>query len=110
MQLSMNKDIVDVLIGEMLFEPSGDGKVVSSRERTLAAFNNLTAADKIQDSDDELHTDNYGIKIVDPVQFNLTVEYLAVGVTFQQVRSIIRATKDQTVLTLIISINEANVC
>ena len=69
LQFSMNKDIVDVLIGEMLFDPSGDEEVASSRECTLAAFTDLTAADEIQDSDGELQTDRYGIKASCSVAF-----------------------------------------
>lgn len=49
-------------------------------------------------------------QIANPVQFNLTVEYLSVGVTFRQVASIILATKEQTGLASIGSINEASVC
>ena len=79
MQFSVNKDIVDV---DMFFDPSGYGEVASSRERALAAFTNLTAADEIQDSDVKLQTEGYGINIVNPVQFNLTVDYLTVGVNF----------------------------
>ena len=82
LQFSVNKDIVDVLIGEMLFDPSGDGEVASSRERALSSFADLAAADEIQESDGDLQTDRYGIQIVNPVQFNLTVEYLDVGITF----------------------------
>ena len=82
LEFSVKKDIVDVLIDDMLFDPSGDGEVASSQERSLAAFTELTAVDKIQDSDGDIQTDRYGINIVNTVQFNLTVEYLAVGVTF----------------------------
>ena len=82
LQFSANKEIVDILIGEMLSDPSGDGEVASSQERALAVFTDLADADKINESDGELQTDRYGIKIVNPVQFNLTVEYLTVGVTF----------------------------
>ena len=78
----MNKDIVNVLIGEMLFDPSGDEEVAYPRERALDAITNLTAADEIQDSDVKLQTEGYGINIVNPVQFNLTVDYLTVGVNF----------------------------
>ena len=78
----------------MLFDPSEDGEVASSRERALTEFTDLTTSDGIQDSDGELQTDRYGIKIVNPVQFNLTVEYLAVGVTFRQFGSIICAMKE----------------
>lgn len=49
-------------------------------------------------------------QIANPTQFNLTVEYLAVGVTFRQVARIVRATKEQTGLASIGSINEASVC
>ena len=49
-------------------------------------------------------------QIVNPVPFNLTVEHLAVGVTFRQVGSIIHATKEQTGLASIGSINKATVC
>ena len=93
----------------MLFDPSEDGEVASSRERTLTEFTDLTTSDGIQDSDGELQTDRYGIKIVNPVQFNLTVEYLAVGVTFRQVGRIIRATREQPGLASIGSINKATV-
>ena len=75
LQFYVNKDIVNVLIGEMLFDPSGDGEVAYSQERTLTAFTDLTASDKIQKSDGKLHTGRYGINIFNPVQFNLTVEY-----------------------------------
>ena len=106
----MNKDLVDVLIGEILFDPSGDEEVESSREHALYDFTNLAADSEIQDYDDELHTDRYSINIFNPVQFNLTVEYLTVGVTFQQVRSILCTTKEQTGLALIVSINKVTVC
>ena len=76
----------------------------------LAAFTDLAAADELQDSDGELQTDRYGINIFNPVQFNLTVEYLAVGVTFRKVGIIIRATKEQTGLASIDSIDCATVC
>ena len=82
LQFSMNKDIFDVLIGDMLFNPRGDGVVASSRERALSAFTNHSAADNIQDSGGGLQTYRYSIKIVNTVQFNINVEYLAVGVTF----------------------------
>ncbi|KAI9919028.1 hypothetical protein PsorP6_011738 [Peronosclerospora sorghi] len=49
-------------------------------------------------------------RIANPAQFNLTVEYLAVGVTFRQIVSIITATKEQTGLASIGCINEASVC
>ena len=54
LQLSVNKNILDVLIGEMLFDPSGDGEVASSRERALSSFADLAAADEIQESDGDL--------------------------------------------------------
>ena len=63
MQFSVNKYIFNVLIGEMLFEPIRDGEVASSQEFVLAAFVELAAADKIQDSDEELQTDYYSINI-----------------------------------------------
>ena len=110
LQLSVNKEIFDVLIGEILFDPSGDGEVASSRERALAALPDFAAADKIQDYDGKLQTDRYGIKIFNPVQFKLTVDYIAVGITFQRVGRIICATKEQTGLAQIGIINEATVC
>ena len=57
LQFSANKDILNVLIGEMLFNPSGYGGVAASQERSLAAFADLATADEIQNSDGELHTD-----------------------------------------------------
>ena len=109
MKFSINKDIVDVLIGEMLLDPSGDGEVASSQERALAAFTDLTDTDKIQESDSELQPSRYGIKVVNPVQFNLILGYLAVGINFRQVDIIIHTTKEQTGLASIVSINKATV-
>ena len=76
----------------------------------LAAFTDIADADEIQEYDGKLQTDRYGIKIINPIQFNLTIEYLTVDVTFRQFKSIIRATKEQAGLASIGSTNKATVC
>ncbi|KAI9917018.1 hypothetical protein PsorP6_016785 [Peronosclerospora sorghi] len=88
-----------------------DEDVASSRELALAAFVDLAAADEMEESNGEDQTHRYGIKaIANPFQFNLTVAYLAVGVTFRQIVSIITATKERTGLASIGCVNEASVC
>lgn len=106
----MNKDVVDILIGDMLFDANGYDEVASSRERAIASFSDISAAGEMHDSESYLQTDCYGIKIVNPVQFNLTVECLSVGLTFRQIARIIIATKEQTEIASIGSINETYVC
>lgn len=62
LHFTVNKDIVEVLIGEMLFDPDGDEEVATSRERALAAFVDIAAAGEMQNSDGDLNSDRYGIK------------------------------------------------
>ncbi|KAI9915636.1 hypothetical protein PsorP6_007673 [Peronosclerospora sorghi] len=63
LHFSVNQDIVDVHIGEMLFDTDAYEEVASSRERALAAFVELSAsADEMEDSNGEDQTHRYGIK------------------------------------------------
>lgn len=106
---SVNKDIVDILVGEILFDADRYDEVASFRERAFAAFSYIYDDGEMQDFERDVQNDCYGINTVNSVQFNLPDEYLTVDLAFRQVARIILDNEQQTRLSSIDSINESSV-
>ena len=87
----MNKTIVDIIIGEMLFD-GDDPNEEASKERALSIFvDNIQTGENIDDSD--LIHDRYVVTIKNPAQFDLVVDYVSVGASFRMASSILQMTK-----------------
>ena len=72
---------MDIIIGEMNFEPSeeDDNNLEHiSREKALSIFKDI-----------EDITDMYHIVIRNPIKFGLIVDYLSVGLSFRAVAKVI---------------------
>jgi hypothetical protein len=98
---TVRKGIVDIIIGEMYFEPNkGDEKnlVDTSKEKALSVFKEV-----------EDITDMYQIVIRNPIQFGLIVDYISVGLPFGAVAKVILMTKEQTRMASIGNVSEGKV-
>ena len=83
---TVRKGIVDIIIGEMYFEPNeeDDNNLEdTSKEKALSIFKEV-----------EDITDMYHIVIRNPIQFGLIVHYLSVGLSFRAVAKVILMTKE----------------
>ena len=83
---TVRKGIVDIIIGEMYFEPNeeDDNNLEdTSKEKALSIFK------EVQDI-----TDMYHIVIRNPIQFGLIVDYLSVRLSFRAVAKVILMTKE----------------
>lgn len=95
----VNKNIVDVIVSEMLFHADDVNEGVS-KERALAIFEDvIEPGESEQDSD--LQTDRYRIQIKNPAQFHLVVDYVSVGASFRMASEILRMTRERTGLASI---------
>lgn len=95
--LFFDADIVDKLIGDMLFDLD-DEEECSSKERALSIFK------KSQDN-----CDMYTAKITNMRQFRLAIKYIALGSSFRQAARIFQVTKDEVNLGYLGSLNESKV-
>ena len=98
---TVRKGIVDIIIGEMYFEPNEEvdnNLEDTSKEKALSIFK------EVEDIPDMYH-----IVIRNPVQFGLIVDYLSVGLSFRAVAKVILMTKEQTGMTSIGNVNEGKV-
>ena len=98
---TVRKGIVDIIIGEMYFEPNEEvdnNLEDTSKEKALSIFK------EVEDIPDMYH-----IVIRNPIQFDLIVDYLSVGLFFRAVAKVILMTKEQTGMTSIGNVNEGKV-
>jgi hypothetical protein len=77
----IDKDIVDVIIGEMMFHPEDMDGI--TRARLLESF--VPTLDSSEDAADAGDVTQYAITVTNTKQFQLVVQYLAVGLSFRQV-------------------------
>jgi hypothetical protein len=80
----VNRNIVDVIIGEMLFDP--DDSTIS-RERALSMF--------------EKDSDRYRIVVKNPIQFRLIIGFISGGASFRMACRFLLLTKEETGLASI---------
>ena len=103
----VNKDIVDVIVGEMLFHPD-DANDETTKERALSIFEDVVGPEEnAQDSD--LQTDRYRIPIKNPIQFRIIVGYVGGGASFRMASRFLQLTKDLTGLASLGSASEGKV-
>jgi hypothetical protein len=91
---NINAGIVDTIIGDMFFHPDDHGGVTQA-----------TALKLFQIQPDG----NYQVKITNPMQFHLAIDFVAQGLSFRQVAGCLTSTKAHTGLAKIGSINRGEV-
>lgn len=101
----MNKDIVDVIIGEMYSSPDDDAV---SKERALAIFEDVVDPEE-SEQDSDLQTDRYRIIIKNPIHFRFIIGYISGGASFSMASRFLLLTKEETGLASIGSIKEGTV-
>jgi hypothetical protein len=77
----IDKDIVDVIIGEMMFHPEDMDEI--TRARLLESF--ASTLDSLEDAADAGDVSRYAITVTNTKQFQLVVQYLVLGLSFRQV-------------------------
>lgn len=102
-QLRVDKDIVDVIIGDMLFQEDDSNEEIT-KERALRIFEDVL--DPSEDEAADVATAGYRIHLRNPSQFYLIADYLSVGVSFRMASRILAMTKDGTGLASLGSVSE----
>jgi hypothetical protein len=85
----IDKDIVDVIIGEMMFHPEDMDGI--TRARLLESF--VPTLESSEDAADAGGVSRYAITVTNTKQFQLVGQYLAAGLSFRQVSQVIMETK-----------------
>ncbi len=86
----IDKDIVDVIIGEMMFHPEDMDRII--RARLLESF--VLTLDSSEDVADAGDVNRYAITVTNTKQFQLVVQYLVAGLSFRQVTQVIMEMKE----------------
>ena len=86
----IDKDIVDIIIGNMMFHP--EDMVGITRARILASF--VPTLDYPEDAADAGNVSQYAIIVGNTKQFQLVAQYLAAGMSFRQVAQVMLDTKE----------------
>jgi hypothetical protein len=86
----IDKDIVDVIISEMMFHPEDMDGI--TRARLLKSF--VSTLDSSEDAADVGDVSRYAITVTNTKQFQLVVQYLVVGLSFGHVTQVIMETKE----------------
>jgi hypothetical protein len=89
LRVLIDKDIVDVIIGEMMFHPEDVDGI--TRARLLESF--VSTLDSSEDAADAGDVSRYAITVTNTKQFQLVAQYLAAGLSFRQVSQVIMETK-----------------
>jgi hypothetical protein len=90
LRVLIDKDIVDVIIGEMMFHPEDmDG---TTRARLLESF--VPTLDSSEDAADAGDSSRYASTVTNIKQFQLVAQFLAAGLSFRQVSQVIMETKE----------------
>jgi hypothetical protein len=87
----IDKDIVDVIFGEMMFHREDMDQI--TRARLLESFV-PTLDSSSQDAADAGDVSRYVITVTSTKQFQLVAQYLAAGLSFRQVSQVIVETKE----------------
>jgi hypothetical protein len=81
LRVLIDKDIVDAIIGAMMFHPEDMDEI--TRARLLESL--LPTLDSSEDAADACVVSRYAITVTNTKQFQLVAQYLAAGVSFRQV-------------------------
>jgi hypothetical protein len=104
LRFQVNRDIVDVIIGDLLFDPD-DEDVALSRERALSLFR--LSEDVIGNVSNA--QDAYTVTIKSSKQFRLAQRFVACGASFRMASRLIAETKDETGLSFLAGCSEGRV-
>ena len=108
-QLFVDKGIVDVIIGEMLFQED-DANEKITKELALSIFGDVLDASEANDADAaDVDTARYLIRLKNPDQFCLIADYLSVVALFRMASQILAMTKESTGLASLGSVSEGKV-
>jgi hypothetical protein len=86
----IDKDIIDVIIGEMMFHPEDMERI--TRARLLESF--VPTLDSSEDAADAGNVSRYAITVTNAKHFQLVAQYLAAGLSFRQVSQVMMETKE----------------
>ena len=90
----INKSIVDVIIGNLLFHPDDvDGCIFS---RALSLFKRLEADDDAGANGTDLNQDAYIVEINTPKRFSLVVGCVALGASFRMASKMVQLVRDES--------------
>ncbi|KAH9246800.1 hypothetical protein BASA81_015648 [Batrachochytrium salamandrivorans] len=93
LQFLINKDIVDIIIGDLLFYPDDVEGISHTRALTLFKL----AVDEEDNRDPEQRpVDNYMVTVKMTQRFNLCVRYIACGATFRMASRLMQATVEES--------------
>jgi hypothetical protein len=100
---SINRRIVDVVVGDLLFDPNDD-EVEMTRERALALFK---LADDTEDDEDAI--DAYSVTVKSARLFRMTIKFVACGSSFRMASRLLQEVRDETGLGYLSGISEGKV-
>ncbi|KAH9247851.1 hypothetical protein BASA81_014534 [Batrachochytrium salamandrivorans] len=93
LQFLINKDIVDIIIGDLRFYPDDVEGILHTRALTLFKL----AVDEEDSRDPEQRSvDNYVVTVKMTQRFNLCVRYIACGATFRMASRLMQATVEES--------------
>jgi hypothetical protein len=90
LRVLIDKDIVDAIIGEMMFHPEDMDRI--TRARLLESF--VPTLDSSEDAADAGDVSRYAITVTNTRQFQLVAQYLGAGLSSRQVSQVIMETKE----------------
>jgi hypothetical protein len=90
LRVPIDKDIVDVTIGEMMFHP--EDMIGITRARLLERF--VPTLDSSENAADTGDVSRDAITVTNTKQLQLVAQYLAAGLSFRQVSQVIMETKE----------------
>ncbi|KAH6601738.1 hypothetical protein BASA61_001822 [Batrachochytrium salamandrivorans] len=93
----INKSIVEVIIGNLMFHPDDvDGCTIS---RALSLFKRLEADDDAGANDVDVNQDAYVVEIKTPKRFSLVVGCVALGASFRMASKMVQLVRDESGLS-----------
>jgi hypothetical protein len=99
LHFTFNRSVVEILIGDIFFDPESQGGV--THRKALSLFEPQTESNGAV-----IH---YSVSIKNPMQFRLSIQYLAHGLSFRQISAVLESTKAITGVGKIGSISDAQV-
>lgn len=107
-----DRNIIEVVIGELLFDPdSADNEFEISRERALALFKLREDADSNASDNSEQDTDKgaYSVTIKSSRQFRLVLKFIGCGASFRLTSRLLGAMRDETGLCYLSGVSDVKV-
>ena len=96
----MNKKIVEVLIGDMLWSPDLEDELNLTKERMMQGFESCIDISEGEDANGNGDS-HYSITIANRIQWQLAIDYLGASLSFTQAARVMQSTKERTGLASI---------